>query len=81
MGWGGSTPGGRVHQKGEAAALEDSALQDREFSLREQLASGRGFQIKKGKKKKIQEQQEKKKTKPNKMGEFSAAGARERPGN
>lgn len=27
-GWGGSTPGGRVHQKGEAAALEDSALQD-----------------------------------------------------
>lgn len=51
MGWGGSTPGGRVHEKGEAAALEDSALQDWEFSLREQLASDRGFQIKNGKKK------------------------------
>lgn len=31
VGWGGSTPGGRVHQEGEAAALEDSALQDRDF--------------------------------------------------
>lgn len=60
VGWGGSTPRGRVHEKGEAAALEDSALQDREFSLREQLASDQGFQIKNRKKKKSRNNRKKK---------------------